>query len=170
MSQDKRIFIVGHPGAGKALVAKMVAEKLGWQFINSDLGLETSIGLFLAEIVGKPQGVESFFQCQTKILTNQLTKEKIVVGTDASLLASEKNRQLLASEFVVYLKVSTAAQLERTSKNPASLLPISDYTDFLDKLHHERDSVYEKAAKLIINTDDNALEEHVLSIVNAIKK
>ena len=93
-----------------------------------------------------------------------------MVGTDASLLASEKNRQLLSSEFVVYLKVSTAVQLERTPQNPASLLPINDYTNFLDKLHHERDSVYAKAANLIINTDDNALEEHVLSIVKSIEK
>jgi len=33
MSQIKRIFIVGHPGAGKALLAKALAEKLGWRSI-----------------------------------------------------------------------------------------------------------------------------------------
>ena len=56
MSIYKRIFIIGHHGAGKALVAKTVAEKLGWQFIDTDFGLEAKIGRKLSEIVGNCNG------------------------------------------------------------------------------------------------------------------
>jgi shikimate kinase len=174
MIQHKRIFIIGHPGAGKALVGKNLAGKLGYQFIDADLWLERRIGRFLSEIVGKPQGVDTFIQCQTDILINQLSMENIVVGTDASLLAAEKNKKLLSSEFVVYLKVSTPTQLSRMKDDPLSffntqtLLPLDDYGAFLDKLHQDRDSVYEQAAKLIIDTDNNALEEHIAQILNAV--
>jgi shikimate kinase len=168
MSQTKRIFIIGHTGAGKAVLAKALAEKLGWQFIDADLGLEAHIGRTLSEIVGK-HGEEAFHQCESEILTQLLDKENIVVATNASIVSSEKNKQLLSSEFVVYLKVSTPVQLERTAHNPGPLLP-TDRKAFLDKLHHERDGIYEKAASFSVNSDDNALEAHVLSIIKKIEK
>jgi len=81
MSEYKRIFIIGHPGAGKALLAKTVAEKLGWQFINFDLGIESSVGRTLTEIVGK-QGEEAFYQCEYEILESLMEKQNIVVTTN----------------------------------------------------------------------------------------
>jgi shikimate kinase len=167
MSQHKRIFIIGHTGAGKALVAKALAEKLGWQFINADLGLESHIGRTLTEIIGK-QGEKTFHNCESEILSYQLSKENIVVATDASIVSSEKNRELLSSEFIVYLKVSTPIQLKRLSRNPAPLLAISDHTEFLDKLHQERDDLYDQVASFSVNSDNGAIQEHVLSIIDAI--
>lgn len=94
--------------------------------------------------------------------------DNIVVTTDASLLASQKNKELLSSEFVVYLKVSIPVQLERSSRDSVKLLPLDNYTDFLEAMHRERDNVYEKAASITIDSDDNALYDHVSMIMTAI--
>ena len=77
-----------------------------------------------------------------------------------------KIRELLSSEFVVYLKVSTPVQLERISHN-RPLLPLGDYKAFLNTLRHERDGLYEQVASFSISSDDGAIDEHVLSIINA---
>lgn len=167
MNQHKRIFIIGHPGAGKGLLAKTVADKLGWNFISSDLELEFRIGKYLDEILC-PEGVKSFYNCESEIIQTQLAKEHIVVATDASIVSSEKNRQLLSSEFVVYLKVSTPVQIERTSRNADSLLKNPDLSAFFNKLHRERDELYEQASSLIINSDNNTFDEHVRQIINNI--
>lgn len=169
MDPYKRIFIIGHPGSGKGLLAKTVAEKMGWKFIDADLGLESHIGLSIVEIVGK-QGEVAFQNCASQILISQIKKENIVVATDASIVSAEKNRQLLSSEFVVYLKVSTPVQLERTLRNPDPLLSIADITTFLDKLHQERDALYEQVASFTINGDNSNLNEHVLSIVKIVSE
>ena len=87
------------------------------------------------------------------------------MATDASIVCHEKNRQLLSSEFLVYLKVSTPVQVERTAHNPAPLLSTTDTKIFFDKLHIERDSLYEQVASLTINSDDSDLDEHVLRII-----
>lgn len=166
MSSYKRIFIIGHPGAGKAMLAKTLAEKLGWQFIDIDLGLEFRVGRILPEIIGK-QGEKAFHDCESEILATQLLKENIVVTTDPAIVCSEKNRQLLSSEFVVYLKVSIPVQIERTSREPTPLLT-NELSQFLDELHQERDSLYEHLASASINSDDSALEMHVLRIVNIV--
>jgi Shikimate kinase len=53
MGEYKRIYIVGHPGAGKALVAKTLAKKLGWQFIDANFDLEFRVGRIFPDILGK---------------------------------------------------------------------------------------------------------------------
>lgn len=167
MTEHKRIFIIGHPGAGKALLARTLANQLGWQFIDADLGLEFHIGRTLPNIIGK-QGEAAYYNSLSEILMTQLVQENIVVTTDASIVCNEKNRQLLSSEFIVYLKVSTPVQLERTARNPTPLLSTTDFSNFLDELHLERDNLYEKVSSFTINGDDSALENHVLSIQKCI--
>jgi shikimate kinase len=166
MSRYKRIFITGHPGAGKGVLAKAVAEKLGWKFINADLGLEFHIGRSLDEILGK--GEEAFHNCQHEILTALLRQENIVVTTDASIICAEKNRKLLSSEFTVFLDVSTPVQISRTSRNNTPLLPVPSLDMFFDKLHAERDTLFEQIAILTINSDDSLLEEHADRITQII--
>ena len=168
MSQYKRVFIVGHSGAGKGVLAQAVANELGWQFIDADFALVPSIGRPIAEIIGS-QGEESFQLCLEDILSHQLSEENIVVATDDRIICSEKNRKMLSSEFTVHLKVSTSVQLERISHN-RPLLPTIDYKAFLDKLHREYDDLYDQVANFSLNSDENDLEYHTLNVVKAIKQ
>lgn len=167
MREYKRIFIIGHPGAGKGLVAKTIAEKLGWKFIDADFGLEFHFGRPLNQILGK-EGFGTFQKNLSELLVSQIKQDHIVITTDASIMCNQMNQDLLSSEFVVYLKVSTEVQLERTSRHPAPLLLTKDLKNFVDELHQERDHLYEQNAKLIINSDDHALEKHVQRIVKIV--
>lgn len=167
MNQYKRIFIIGHSGAGKGVLAQGVAEKLGWKFIDADFALAPSIGRNIADVIGN-QGQDIFQKCLSDILLHQQTQENIVVTTDDSIVCSDKNRKVLSAEFTVYLKVSTSVQLERIGHN-RPLLPVSDYKKFLDKLHEERDALYEKSANFVLNSDDNDLDSHIRKVVDAFK-
>ena len=100
MSQHKYIFIVGHSGAGKGVLAQGVAKALGRKLIDADLALAPSIGRSVSDIIGK-QGEKLFYHCLSDILSYQLTQDNIVVTTDDSIVCSEKNRQLLSSVCVV---------------------------------------------------------------------
>ena len=163
MNQYKRIFIVGHPGAGKTLLARTLAEHLGWQFLDADFGLEFRIGRRLNEIMGN-EGEQKLIECQSEIIANLISKENIVVATDASIVCNERNRMMLSSECVVFIKVSTSVQIDRTSRNPVSLLPVANLESFLDDMHHERDPLFEQVATVTLDSDDNALEDHVARI------
>lgn len=167
MNQPYRIFIVGHHGAGKGLLAKSVAQSLGWRFVDADLELESHVGRHLSEILGIP-GSDAFYGCQFDILSSLCTQEYIVVTTDASVVLSLKNRQLLHDEMTVFLDVSTPVQIDRTARNTISLLPIPSLSDFFDRLHKERDNLYKDVATLTIHGDDGKLEEHTRCIVKAV--
>lgn len=171
-SKYKRIFIVGHMGAGKALVGETLAKKIGWQFLDADFGLEHRIGRSVNEILGK-QGEESLRQCESEILSQLLDKTNVIVVTDGGVISTDKNRKLLSSEFVVYLQVSTPVQIERMEKFKSPFTLISQLTvfkDLFEKLHRERDGLYQEVAKLTINTDSGELEKDVNEIIKALEK
>ena len=168
MAKPKRIFIVGHSGAGKGVLAEALAKKLGWKYIDADFGLAPTIGRSVAEILGN-QGEKSFNQCLTDILSAQMKQENIVVTTDDSIVCDEKNRALLSSEFTVNLKVGIKVQLERISVN-RPLLPTSDYQAFLNKLRQERDAFYNEVSSFSLSSDNGAIEEHVASVIKALEK
>ena len=87
MTKPKRIFIVGHTGAGKTLLSEALAEKLGWQVIDANPGLERYIGRDLKEILGK-QGEEAFHQCEAEILSHYIGKENLVVYLEEAVIAT----------------------------------------------------------------------------------
>lgn len=167
MNPVKRIFIIGHPGIGKGLVAKLLADNLGWELVNADLELENRIGRSMEDIAGDNHE-SAFYQNVIKILSAQSSRQNIVVNTDPHIICLEKARQLLAGEFVVYLKASTATQIARIARNSLPLLPIDNIHSFFERLHQERDHLYEETATLIIDTDNHALENHVQQIFDAV--
>lgn len=169
MIQKKRIFIIGYPGAGKGILAKTLAEKLGWKFIDADLGIEIRLGRTMHEIIGK-EGEDAFYNSQSEILHRLMLQENIVVSTDASIVCSEKIRQLLSKECVVYLKVSTKVQISRIARAPDPLLLDTELITFINQLHKERDCLFEQVPALRIQSDDSALEQHVARVLMAIKK
>lgn len=167
MNQPKRIFIVGHMGAGKALLSEALAKKLGWQYIDANPSLERYIGRSLNEILGK-QGEEAFHRCEAEIISHYIGKEYVVVVMEEAIIATKENRKLLSSEFVIYLKVSTSTQIERMKSGRTPLLPIADLKAFLDKQHAERDHLFEEVATLTIKSI--SVDEDVNKIIKALEE
>lgn len=167
MIKPKRIFVVGHMGAGKALFSEALAQKLGWQYIDANPSLERYIGRNLNEILGD-QGEAAFHHCEAEIIAYYMSKEHIVVVLEESVIATEENRKLLSSECVVYLKVLTAMQIERMRDGRSPLLPITDLKAFLDKQHLERDGLFEAVATLTI--ESISVEEDVGNVIKVFEE
>ena len=165
MTKLKRIFVVGHMGAGKALLSEALAKKLGWEFIDANPSLERYIGRSLNEILGK-QGEEALHRCEGEIISHYIGKEDVVVLLEEAVIATEENRKLLSSEFVVYLKVSVPVQLERMKGGRVPLLPIADLNAFLEKQHLERDHLFEEVATLTV--ESVSVEDDVNKITKAL--
>ncbi|HSW93032.1 MAG TPA: shikimate kinase [Gammaproteobacteria bacterium] len=149
----KRIFIVGHMGAGKFIFTEALAKRLGWQIVDANPSIERYIGRQTRDILGE-QGEAAFNQCQLDIMTHCLGKENIVVLLEECVVSSEQCRKLLSSEFVVYLKVSIPTQLARMKNGRVPALPVDDMKAFLEKQHQERDAFYEEVSTLIVESVD----------------
>lgn len=163
----KRIFIVGHMGAGKFVFAEALAKKLEWQLVDANPSIERWIGRQMRDVVGE-QGEAAFNRCQADIITYYIEKEHVVVLLEECAITSEQCRKLLSSEFVVYLKTSVSTQLGRMKNGRIPSLPIDDMKDFLEKQHRERDAFYEEVATLIVeSTGSSDQDEEINQIIDA---
>lgn len=151
MNKPKRIFILGHMGAGKFIFTEALAKKLGWHLVDANPSIERYIGRQTLDILGA-EGEAAFNRCQADIISHWLKKENIVILLEECVVLSEECRNLLSSEFVVYLKVSIPTQLERMKNGRVPSLPVDDMKSFLEKQHKERDVFYEKSATLTIES------------------
>ena len=166
-NKHKRIFFIGHSGAGKGVLAEAVAKKLGWKYVDANYALASSIGRGITEILGE-QGDVAFQNCLSQILERLAQEDNIVVCTDDSIVCSAHNRKLLSKEFTTYVAVSIEVQLERIS-NFRPLLPCKDYKAFLQNLHDERDALYEQSASFSLSSDSGDIDGHAQQIVDAFK-
>ncbi len=178
MNQAKRIFIVGHMGAGKFVFTEALAKKLGWQLVNANPSIERYIGRHTRDILGE-QGEAAFNRCQADIISHSIEKENVIVLLEECVVSSDQCRKLLSSEFVVYLKVSIPTQLGRMKDGRVPSLPVDDMEKFLEKQHRERDAFYEEVATLVVESvgySDQAseinkiIEEDINKVVKALGK
>lgn len=151
MIKPKRIFVVGHMGAGKFIFAESLAKKLGWQIVDANPSIERYIGRQTRDILGE-QGEAAFNRCQADIISHCIGKENVVVLLEECVVSSEQCRKLLSSECVVYLKVSIPTQLSRMKQGRAPSLPIDDMKHFLEQQHQARDAFYEAVATLTVES------------------
>jgi shikimate kinase len=121
----------------------------------------------LNEILGK-HGEEALHRCEAEIISHYIGKEHVVVLLEEAVIATEQNRKLLSSEYVIYLKVSTPTQMERMKGGRVPLLPIADVKAFLDKQHAERDHFFEEVSTLTI--DSVSVEDDVNKIIKSLEK
>ncbi len=147
----KRIFVVGHMGAGKFIFTEALAKKLGWQIVDANPSIERYIGRHTRDILGE-QGEAAFNRCQEDIIYYCIGKENVVVLLEECVVSSAKCRAVLSSEFVVYLKVSVQTQLGRMKNGRVPSLPMSDMKSFLEKQHRERNAFYEEVASVIVES------------------
>lgn len=151
MNKPKRIFILGHMGAGKFIFTDALAKKLGWHLVDANPSIERYIGRQTRDILSE-EGETAFNRCQAEIISHWLDKDNIVVLLEECVVSSEECRRLLSDEFVVYLKVSIPTQLERMKNGRAPSLPVDDMEKFLQQQHQERDTFYEEVATLTVES------------------
>jgi shikimate kinase len=177
MAKPKRIFVVGHMGAGKFVFTEALAKKLEWEIVDANPCIERYIGRQTRDILGE-QGQEAFNRCQADIISHWTGKENVVVLLEECVVLSEQCRKLLSPEFVVYLKVSIQTQLNRMKNGRLPSLPVDNMKGFLEKQHRERDHFYEEVATLVVESVgysdevseiNKMIEEDVNKVMNAIE-
>ncbi len=147
----KNIIIIGFMGAGKTSLGKIIAEKLGFGFIDTDEEISKSLGLSIFEIF-QNKGEAFFRQIEQKKIDQFIGQKKIVLaagGGAAPALLKLKAR--LKSSWVVYLEWKFVDLWPRLKSLPdRPLLAKLDHAS-LANLFNERHRLYSALANQKIN-------------------
>ena len=102
--QFMNIVLIGMPGVGKSTLGKLIAEKLGRKFVDSDEEITSATGCLPGDII-KAKGEDEFRKIESEIIS-KITKEKgIVIATGGGSILREENRKaLMENGYILYLE------------------------------------------------------------------
>jgi shikimate kinase len=86
--------LVGFMGVGKSTVGPLVAERLGWDFLDMDEQLEERLGMSVAEYF-RARGEEAFRGEERQMALELLERERLVVAAGGGAFANDDTRNLL---------------------------------------------------------------------------
>jgi shikimate kinase len=104
--ENKNISIIGFSATGKTVVARKVAERLNWTFIDTDDEIVKLSRKTIPEIF-KEDGEEKFRVLERRVLQRTCQKEKAVIATGGGAITDPKNQDLLReTSLVICLEAS----------------------------------------------------------------
>ncbi len=94
MSPPRRVVLVGFMGAGKTTVGALLAERLGWRFLDLDACIEARLGRSVAEVFAQ-RGEAAFREEELREARAAASVDGCVVAAGGGAWAEEATRAAL---------------------------------------------------------------------------
>ncbi len=162
---DVNLYLVGFMGTGKTTIGRGVAQRLGFQLLDSDHEIERSQGRTIPEIFAS-EGEAAFRVLERAFVQSGHPATRTVVACGGGLVVQPGMLAELRSRgVVVCLHASLATVLERTSRNRhRPLLNVEDPEARIRTLYAEREPVYKRSGTVVL-TDSRPLGDIIAHVV-----
>ncbi len=164
--RQKNIVLIGMPGAGKSTVGVVLAKKLGYAFLDSDLVIQSREGKLLHEII-EAHGVEQFWSIEEEANLS-INAVRTVIATGGSVIYGGRAMEHLGQGgVIVYLKLSCeeiARRLGDLNERGVTLRKGQN----LQMLYEERIPLYEKYADITVACEKLTIREIVEEIARRV--
>jgi shikimate kinase len=157
------IFLIGFRCTGKTTVARLLAEKLGWDWSDADSLLEARYGKSIRQIFAS-EGEAGFRDKEEQIFAEFCQLQRCVVATGGGVILRDINRQRMRSAGkVVWLTADAQTIWDRFQADPATSnrrppLTVGGLAE-IEEVLKIREPLYRGCADLIISTTERSTEE-----------
>jgi shikimate kinase len=153
MQSTQSIFLVGMMGAGKSTIGRLLANAIGFEFVDADRELEARSGVPIPTIF-EVEGEAGFRRRETALLDELSLRNHIVLATGGGAVLDPQSRQRLRERgLVVYLRTSADEVHRRTRRDKSRpLLRTEDPRRRIEQLLAERDPLYEEVAHIAVQS------------------
>jgi shikimate kinase len=142
------IILIGMPGAGKSTVGVLLAKRLGYNFVDTDLLLQSQQQCRLQHIIAR-EGLENFKAIEEQVLI-ELTTTHSVVATGGSAVYSERAMARLRKlGQLVFIDIPLEELLGRVNDMDNRGLVIGPNETY-ESLYKERLFLYQRYAEVTI--------------------
>ena len=167
MPDPQSIALVGLSGVGKSSVGRLLAARLGWPLLDTDVLIAEAAGRTVAQIFAD-SGESRFRDLEAAALQRAFSITPCVVSTGGGIVLRSENRALLcARAFVVWLDAPTetlAARL-RAHDEARPLVGDADPAARLEALRAARAGMYAEVAHARVNAADRALDQICVQVL-----
>ncbi|MDT2760247.1 shikimate kinase [Enterococcus xiangfangensis] len=162
------IVLIGFMGAGKTTISKELAAALEARVVDMDDVLVERIGQPISEYF-EEHGEAAFREHETSLLKEALNEES-VIATGGGVILQQENQKVLSDKLVVYLKADANVLVQRIREDKVNVRPLAIKNDDgdLKRLFFSREKLYEKLAKVTVDTSEKLPQEIVNEIIQQV--
>lgn len=163
----KSIFLVGYMGSGKSTIGKKLANKLNYDFLDTDQTIEDITDKSVSQIFND-EGEAAFRQLERSLIISMSGRKNMVVSTGGGAPCFFDNMAMMnKSGYTVYIKLHPDSLAKRiiashTERPLLKRIPIDDLPAYISYHLKEREPFYSKARITIkgesLKIDDLLLE------------
>jgi XRE family transcriptional regulator, aerobic/anaerobic benzoate catabolism transcriptional regulator len=165
------IALIGLRGAGKSTLGKLLARKIGWNFVELNSEIETQNGLSVAEIIAL-YGQEGFRRLEQAALTQLLGRNELtVLATGGGIVSEPVTFDLVLSSFyTVWLKAEPEEHMARVRKQ-GDLRPMADDRSAMAELRNiltSREPLYARA-NAVVDTAGLSVDAAAARLIDTVR-
>ncbi len=164
------IVLIGYRGTGKSTVGKLLAMRLGRQFVSTDEEIIKRAKRTIPEIVAQ-EGWEYFRDLESEVCREFAGRDRLVIDTGGGAILRTQNVEALKkSGTLFWLTASVEAitkRIGRDNQRP-SLTGSKSFVDEIQDVLRERTPKYQAASDHVITTDDRSIKQLVEIILTLV--
>jgi shikimate kinase len=164
---NPKAVVIGPPGSGKTTVGRLLAQRLGVAFRDTDHDVEAAAGKPIGEIF-IDDGEEHFRALERSAVRDALAGHDGVLAVGGGAILDPVTRADLDGLPVVYLEVGLSDAVKRVGLASARPLLVLNPRSQFRKLMEERRPIYEGLAAIKVATDDREPADIVDEIVKGL--
>ncbi|HPX35413.1 MAG TPA: shikimate kinase [Mycobacterium sp.] len=148
-----KAVLIGLPGSGKSTIGRRLAKAVGCALLDTDAVIEERTGRTIADIFAT-DGEPGFRRIEEEVIREALATHDGILSLGGGAVTTPGVREALAGHTVVYLEISAAEGVRRTSGSTVRpLLAGPDRAEKYRELMNDRIPLYRRVATIRVNTN-----------------
>ena len=168
------VVLIGYRATGKTTLARCLAQRLGWDWIDADVEIEHRAGKSIAKIFSE-EGEAAFRDLEAKVIAELCERPRLVVAAGGGApLREESRRAMRKSGQVVWLTATPDTILARmcgdaTTADRRPSLTNQPPREEIVQLLGRREPIYRQSAHLIVDTEGKSPDQLTEEIFAALE-
>jgi shikimate kinase len=170
-SHLRRLVLTGFMGAGKSTIGRLLASRLGWEFLDLDTHLENRTGATIPELFAR-HGEAHFRRLESTALASALGRSNTVLALGGGTPEEITNRLLIEQTpdtLAVFLDAPFPTLFDRCMLQEIDRPVLKDLVEAEQRFVRRR-PLYLRLARLTVDTSDLTPEQTVETIVAALNQ
>jgi len=165
------LVLIGYRATGKTTIARLLAQRLGWEWIDADVEIERRTGKSIARIFAE-DGEPAFRDLEAEVIADLCRRERLVLAAGGGApLRPESREAMRASGKVVWLKALPETIRARMSGDASTGARRPNLTQQgglgeIIELLGRREPVYRQSAHLEVDTEGKSPEAVAAEILD----
>jgi len=157
------LVLIGYRATGKTTLARLLAERLGWEWIDADVEIERRAGKSIARIFAE-DGEPAFRNLEAEVIADLCRRERLVLAAGGGApVRPESRRAMRTCGTVVWLRAQPETIHARMSGDATTTARRPNLTSQggLEEIVHlltEREPIYRQSAHLEVDTEGKSPE------------